>query len=325
MAYPVSNTPYGLNAVSPNPPYSGTFIPEIWSAKLLEKFYASTVLAAISNTDYEGEITGAGDKLIIRTRPTLTIKNYSADQPLEFERPSAPTVSLLIDKGKYFAAILDDVMKKQMDIDVIGMWTDDASQQMKLTIDRDMLLYLLGQADANNRGAVAGAISHSLNLGATGAPVNLAARNPGTGEVDVIEYICRLGQVLDEQNIPEEGRWIVAPSWFGSYIKQSDLRNAGLSGDSVSTLRNGKLGMIDRFTIYISNLLPTSATATGQLAASEFPVFAGHRHSTTFASQITEMETIRSESTFGDIIRGLNVYGFKVLDKTCLVQGVVTQ
>lgn len=324
MAFPVSNTPYGLNAVSPNPPYSGTFIPEIWSAKLLEKFYASTVLAAISNTDYEGEII-YGDKVNIRTRPTLTIKNYSADQPLEFERPSAPITTLLIDRGKYFAAILDDVMAKQMDIDVIGMWTDDASQQMKIKVDTELLLYMLGQANVNNRGAVAGAISHSLNLGVTGAPVNLAARNPGVGEVDVIEYICRMGQVLDEANIPEEGRYIVAPSWFGSYIKQSDLRNAGLSGDAVSTLRNGKLGMIDRFTIYVSNLLPTNATAGGALAAGEFPIFAGHKHATTFASQISKMETIRSESTFGDIIRGLNVYGFKVLDNNCLVQGIVTQ
>jgi hypothetical protein len=325
MSFPVSNTPYGLNAVSPNPPYSGTFIPEIWSAKLLEKFYASTVLAAISNTDYEGEISAFGDKVNIRTRPTLTIKNYSADQPLEFERPSAPIVTLLIDRGKYFGAILDDVMKKQMDIDVIGMWTDDASQQMKLQVDRDLLLYMLGKADAKNRGALAGAISGSLNLGVTGTPVNVAARNPGAGETDVIEYIMRMGQALDEQNIPEEGRWLVVPAWFGSYIKQSDLRNAGLSGDDKSMLRNGRMGMIDRFSIYSSNLLPTAATAGGGLAAGEYVVYAGHRHATTFAAQVSEMESIRSESTFGDIIRGLNVYGFKVLDPTCLVEGIVTQ
>lgn len=327
MAYPVSGTPYGLNAVSPNPPYSGTFIPEIWSGKLMEKFYASTVLAAISNTAYEGEIKNAGDKVIIRTKPTLTIKNYAADQVLELERPSSNVISLLIDKGKYFAAIADDVMRTQMDINAMSLWTDDAAQQMKIVIDREIMLGMLGQADAKNRGLTAGKISSSINLGVTGTPLNLCARNPGVGEVEIIDLLVRMGQALDEQNIPEEGRWVVMPSWAASYVKQSDLRNAGLSGDSVSMLRNGRLGQIDRFTLYTSNLLPQSTSPGipgGTLAAGEFPIYAGHAHGLTFASQISQMETIRSESTFGTILRGLNVYGFKVIDPTTLVQAIVT-
>lgn len=323
MPYPVSTAPFGLNAVSPVTPYSGTFIPEIWSSKLLEKFYASTVISGITNTDYEGEIANYGDKVIIRTRPTLTIRDYQIDQSIQHERPSAPNKTLLIDKGKYFSAILDDVAAKQMDIDVINMWTDDAAQQMKITIDQEFMVFMLGKADAANRGLTAGKVSGAINLGVTGTPVNLAPRNPGAGEVDITEYVTRLGQVLDEQNIPEEDRWIVAPPFFGSYIKNSDLRNAGLSGDAVSPLRNGRLGMIDRFTIYISNLMPKGGVTAG-LAAGEFPIFAGHKRASSFAAQMSKMETMKSEHTFGTIVRGLNVYGYSVLDGTSLAQGVVT-
>src|SRR5262252_3910057 len=92
------------------------FIPEIWSGKLIEKFYASTVLAAISNTDYEGEIKNQGDRVKIRTKPTITIRDYLADGLLALERPSGNNVELYIDQGKYFNTILDDVMDVQSDL-----------------------------------------------------------------------------------------------------------------------------------------------------------------------------------------------------------------
>ena len=101
MAYPLSGTPYPSGSAQPNPAYSGTFIPEIWSGKLIEKFYATTVLAAISNTNYEGEIKNQGDKVNIRTRPTVTIRDYAIGQSLLVERPSSNILTLLIDKGKY--------------------------------------------------------------------------------------------------------------------------------------------------------------------------------------------------------------------------------
>ncbi len=325
MAFPVASpaNSFPTNSANPSPAYSGTFIPEIWSGKIIEKFYAATVLAAISNTDYEGEISAHGDKVKIRTKPTITIRDYEAGLNLTVERPSAPIVELNIDKGKYFNTILDDVMRIQSDMDMMSLWSDDAGEQMKITIDRQVLLGLMGQAAAANRGATAGAISASINLGVTTAPVVLVARNPGAGEVEVVDYLVRLGQVLDEQNIPEQGRWVVIPSWMSSLIKRSELRDASLTGDGASILRNGRLGMVDRFTIYVSNLTPAGVPAG--LAAGEYAVFAGHRHALTFASQMTNMETLRSESTFGTLMRGLQVFGYKVLDGTALVQGIVTQ
>lgn len=306
---------------SPNPAYSGVFIPEIWSGKLIEKFYNSTVLAAISNTDYEGEIKAHGDKVIIRTKPTLTIRDYTIDQALLVERPSSNIVELNIDKAKYFNTVIDDVMAMQADINMMSMWSDDAGEQMKITIDRMVLLDIMGDAVAANRGATAGAISLAVNLGVTGAPVSIVAKAPGAGEVEVVDLIVRMGLVLDEQNIPETGRWIVMPTWMASMVKRSELRDASLTGDGSSILRNGRLGMVDRFTLYSSNLLP--AGTTGGMAAGEYAVFAGHAHALTFASQMTKMETLRSESTFGTLMRGLQVFGWKVLDGTALVQAIV--
>ena len=327
MAFPVAGagtTPpiYPTGSATPNPAYSGTFIPVLWSTKLIEKFYASTVLAAISNTDYEGEIKNKGDKVIIRTKPTITIKDYRADGLLEVERPSSNIVELPIDKGKYFNLILDDVMEIQSDLNMMNMWSDDAAQQFKIVVDREVLTGLLGQAAAANKGATAGAISGNVDLGVTLTPLQLVARNAQAGEVEIVDLLVRLGQVLDEQNVPETGRWVVLPAWIASQIKMSELRDASLTGDEVSILRNGRLGMVDRFTIYVSNLLP-SGVAAG-LAAGETAIYAGTQHALTFASQINKVETIRSEMTFGTLLRGLQIYGVKVLDGTALAQAIVT-
>src|SRR5262245_10384086 len=126
-------TPYAGAAA--NPAYSGAaaggvFIPEIWAGKLIEKFYAATVLAVISNTDYEGEIRNMGDKVKIRTKPTITIRDYQLDQNLTVDRPSATTVELQIDYAKYFNLVLDDIMERQSDMNLLSMWADDASEQM---------------------------------------------------------------------------------------------------------------------------------------------------------------------------------------------------
>lgn len=313
VLYPSGSTANALQA--------NGFIPEIWSGKLIEKFYASTVLSAISNTDYQGEITNQGDKVKIRTKPTITIRDYRADGDLTIDRPEGSLVELSIDQGKYFNLILDDVMEVQSDLNLLSMWSDDASEQFKITVDTAVLLGLLGGAASANKGATAGAISGGINLGATTTPLAATAA-AASGKVDILSIILRLGQALDEQNIPETGRWLVMPTWAATLIKQSELRQAYLSGDSISMLRNGRLGMVDRFTIYSSNLLPKGAV-TG-LAAGEYVIYAGHSHGLTFASQFTKLETIRSERTFGTLLRGLQVYGYKVVDSKAIAQAIVT-
>jgi len=291
------------------PQYSGNFIPEIWSGKLIENFYDATVLAAISNTDYEGEIRQYGDTVNIRTTPEITIRTYTKGQTLQVENPDKPKLQLLIDKGEYFSCIEDDVDKVQADINLMDTWSKDASERMKIKIDQRVLTDLLPDISSLNKGNTAGRITGNIDLGSTGTPVAITKSN-------VLDYIVDMGTVLDEANAPEAGRFLVVPAKMAGMIKKSDLKDASITGDSMSVIRNGRLGMIDRFTIYMSHNLSVSS--------GKFSLIAGHKMGFTFASQMTEMETIRSESTFGNIVRGLQVYGYKVVKPEALAQGVVT-
>jgi hypothetical protein len=298
-------------AVSPGRPnYTGNFIPEIWSGKLIENFYDATVLAAISNTDYEGEIRSMGDTVNIRTTPEITIKSYVKGQTLAVENPDKAKMQLVIDKGEYFACVEDDVDQVQSDIALMDMWSKDASERMKIKIDQRVLTDLLPDVSANNKGTTAGAISGNIDLGVAGTPEALTKTN-------VIDKIVDMGTVLDEANAPEGDRFLVIPAKMAGLIKQSDLKDASITGDTTSPLRNGRLGMIDRFTVFVShNLKKTSG--------GEFSVIGGHKMGFTFASQMTNMETIRSETTFGNIIRGLQVYGYKVTKPEALATMIVT-
>jgi len=300
MAFPVA-------AGRPN--YSGNFIPEIWSGKLIENFYDATVLAAISNTNYEGEIRKYGDTVNIRTTPEITIKTYVKGQTLSVENPDKPKIQLVIDKGEYFACIEDDVDKVQSDVNMMDTWSKDASERMKIKIDQRVLTDILPSISSLNKGSTAGRITGNIDLGTSGSPIAITKTN-------VLEYIVDMGTVLDEANAPESDRFLIIPAKMAGYIKKSDLKDASITGDSVSVLRNGRLGMIDRFTVYVSHNL--------SVTSGKFSIISGHKMGFTFASQMTEMESLRAESTFGNVIRGLQVYGYQVIKPEALAQGIVT-
>ena len=293
--------------------YGANFVPEIWSGKLQIKFYKSTVLSEITNNDWEGEIKNSGDKVNIRTIPTITISDYTKGMSLTSQVPISTPITLTIDYGKYFQVVVDDVDAAQADVKLMDMFTSDAAQQMKIGIDSAVLAAVAGSSPtsaAANQGATAGAISAGINLGTTGAPITLSKST-------VLDTILNMGQALDEQNIPEDGRYIVIPAWMSAMIKGSDLKQAYLTGDDTSPLRNGKIGMIDRFTVYTSNNLYN--------ASSKWTILAGTKDAVSFASQITNVETLRSTSTFGNIMRGLNVFGFKTVKPEALVTAIVTK
>lgn len=292
-----------------HPQLSGITIPNaIWSGKLLVKFYEATVLAEIANTEYEGEIANQGDKVIIRTTPSITIRDYSKGGQLMTERPEPELKELVIDKGKYWQLVADDVDKFQSDYNYVDDWTRDASEQLKIVIDTQVLGDIYASAHASNAGNTAGAKSSSYDLGSSATPFTLDKTN-------ILDYIVNLGSVLDEQNAPESDRFVVLPSYACGLIKKSDLKDASLSGDGTSIMRNGRIGMIDRFMIYRSNLLNLSAGKTD--------IIAGHKSGLTFASQMLNSETLRAESTFGTLVRGLQVYGYNVIKPEAIVHGVV--
>lgn len=295
-------------SASGTPQYSGTFIPEIWSGHLLVKFYAACVLADISNTDYEGEIKDVGDKVIIRQVPDITIRDYSKGQTLVIQRPTAANKELLIDKAKYFNFICDDIDKHQTDVKLMSSWSDDAGEQMAITIDQGVLADIYADASAYNKGNTAGKISANIPLGVAGTPL-------GVTKADILDVIVNCRVVLSEQNIPKNNRWIIIPEWMSGMVMKSDLKDASLSGDGTSILRNGRLGVIAEFTLYESNLL-TTASDGGKTC---FHAMAGQRYALSFAAQMTKMESLRAESTFGTLVRGLNVYGYETLKPEALI------
>jgi hypothetical protein len=313
--YPINaggfNAPNGQTAYS-GTAYSGTFIPTLWSGKLAQKFYAATVFGEIANTDWQGDITGMGDTVIINTIPTITINNYSIGQNLAYEIPAPSTISLTIAKGKYFGVNVNNVLELQAKPKLMDVFTNDAAMQMKIAIDSDVLLGTFNQGAATNQGATAGKISASFNLGTDLAPVTLTAAN-------ILQSITALSSVLDEANVPETDRFLVISPTERQILMQSNLAQAQFMGDPSSILRNGKIGQIDRFTVYVSNLLPRAAAGqsyTGTVVASALKrhaIMAGHKSAITFASQIAKVESLQNPNDFGTLIRGLNVYGYKVV------------
>ncbi len=312
--------------------YSGAFIPTLWSSKLNAKFYAASVFGEIANTDWEGEIKGLGDKIVINNVPDIAISTYSIGTTLTYAVPAPSTLELSIDKAKYFAFQVNDVLVHQSQPKMMDVFSNDASQQMKIAVDSNVLYNTWNQAAAANVGATAGAKSTSYNLGTDDAPITLTASN-------VLSTLTALAAVLDEQNIPETDRYLLIDPATRQVLMQSNLAQAQFMGDSQSMVRNGKIGAIDRFTVYVTNQLPkaaagtntayssgdgseTSITSTGDLKRRI--IVAGHKCAITFASQMTKMETVRNPSDFGDYVRGLNVYGFKVCKDTALTYAVVS-
>ena len=267
------------------------FIPEVFSKLLQAKFYSKSVLPEISNTDYEGEISGQGDKIVVRTVPAVTINDYAGT--ITTQELTTAKVEMLIDKAKYYSFKVDDVLAAQADINMLEGASSDASEGMRIAVETDVLA-----------AAVTGATT-------IGSQTTITAAN-------ILENILVMAKTLDELNIPEEGRFIVLSPEFISMLKQSELRQAYLTGDATSPLRNGMVGMVDRFKVFQSNMVytPGSGADSGYTH-----VLAGHPKAISFASQFTNTETVRMESTFGDQVRGLKVYGSKVITPDALCVG----
>lgn len=305
-----------------NPAYSGTFIPTIWSGKLNVKFYATTVFGEIANTNYEGDIKNIGDKVIVNNIPSISINNYTVGQTLTYEVPTPSKVEMNIDKAKYFGVNVSDVLEYQSQPKLMDMFTNDAAKQMAINIDRDVLLNSFNDPVAANKGSGAGTQSGAFNLGTDNVPVVLSASN-------VVQIVTSLASVLDEQNVPDTDRWLVITPYMRNVLMSSPLAQAFVTGDSQSILRNGKIGTIDRFTIYVSNLLPKAdagkdfAGANQSGAAKRTAIMAGHKSAISFASQIAKVESLQNPNDFGTLVRGLNVYGYETLKPEALALALV--
>jgi hypothetical protein len=300
-----------------SPAYSQTFIPTIWSGKLNVKFYATTVFGEIANTSYEGDIKALGDAVNINNIPSITISTYTVGMTLSYQVPVPSLVTLTINKAKYFGVNVSDVLAYQSQPKLMDMFTSDAAKQMAISIDTDVLLGCYNGGAAANKGATAGAVSGAFNLGTDLTPVTLSTTN-------IISTFTAMSSVLDEQNTPETDRWLIISPVERQLLMNSPLAQAYVTGDPASILRNGKIGTIDRFTLYVSNLLPKAAAGqdfsgnTLTSALKRHAVLAGHKTAITFASQIAKVESIQNPNDFGSLVRGLNIYGYLVVKPEAL-------
>lgn len=271
------------------------FIPDLWSAKLLVALRKAHVAAALVNRDYEGEIKRQGDSVKITSINDVTIGSYTAHNDITVEDIDDATRSLLIDQAKYFAVELDDIEAAQQvkgGRSALDQAVDNAAYQLANTADAFLLDLMndAAEATANDLGTVA---------------IHATKKNLYDAFVD-------LGVLLDEANVPEEGRFlVVSPSLHGRVRKLDEWVGVGDMSSEVARTR-GLIGEIGGLPVYKSNNLPavTDAAATGGVA------IAGYRGATTFAEQIVSVEGARMEKRFADMVKGLHVYGAKVVRPT---------
>ena len=307
-----------VDSISGHPDYTqagdNKNIPWAFSRKTLVKFYDSAIVANVTNTDYEGEIKQMGDKVVINTIPDVTISKYRKGQNVSWEDLESDAVEMNIDRATQFAFKMDKVDIKQFgDKAYMDKAATDAGQQQKVYVDEEFLLNIGGTTGANNlaasanKGNSAGRKSASYALGTSGSGITLTKTN-------ILDKLIDCSGVMDEQNLPEDGRWIALPSWVVNMIKKSDIKDVSLTGDSQSSLRSGRIGKIDHFMIYSTNLY-TSISDSGTF----YTIMFGHMSAIAFAMQLTETEYFdKLETTFGKGMKGLQVYDWKVVKSTSL-------
>jgi hypothetical protein len=262
------------------------FRPEIWSAALLAAYRKSLVFAgpAVVNRDYEGEIRQAGDTVHITSIGRPTIGTYSANSTtLTYEELEDASRALIVDQQKYFAFKIDDVDKAQARGDIMGPAMREAAYGLADVADQYVAGLYTGAASANALGTVA---VTSADLAYT--------------------QLVSLWTKLTNANVPMQGRYVVVPPWYYALLLSNDkFINADKAGSDAG-LREGMVGRALGFDVYVSNNCPNP---TGD----DYAVMAGTPGAITFADQIVSTEAVRLETSFGDGVRGLNVYGARLV------------
>ena len=308
---------------------SGNFQAEIYSQKVLKFFRRASVVEDITNTDYAGEIENFGDTVRIIKEPTVTISSYTRGSVVTPQDLADDEIQLTVDQANAFAFKVDDIEERQSHVNFEALSTSSGAFSLKRNFDKNILQNMIDNAGI--KGA-SGSVETDSNLGTGGTPVTVTGTDAGD---DVVNLMALMARKLDEQDVPEEGRWFVAPPrvYENLYKAGAKIVEVQVTGDQVSPLRNGLVTnqKIMGFTLYKSNALRQSADATtttdmvsvSGVATGENVVLAGHISSTATASQIAKTEAIRDPDSFADVVRGLHVFGRKVLRPESLVLGIV--
>lgn len=270
------------------------FIPTIWSARLLAHLDKAHVYAALVNRDYEGEIKNYGDTVKINQIGDVTIKDYTKGKDIDDpEELNGDQNTLTIDQAKYFNFSIDDVDAAQVNPKLMDSAMQRSAYAMNDTTDLFLanLLYL-------------GAENNGENLGSDTAPIVPAKDN-------AYDYLVDLSTDLTEKNVPTIGRWAVIPAWYhGLLLKDSRFVGNGTDYNK-ALIEGGEIGVAAGFRIWLSNNVPNTEGA-------KYKIIAGTNAAGSYAEQIIKTEAFRPEKRFSDAVKGLHVYGAKVLQPKCI-------
>lgn len=331
---------------------NGNFSPIIYSKQVQLAFRKGSVVEAITNSDYFGEIANFGDTVKVIKEPEITVKSYARGTTIQPQDIDDEEFSLTIDKANYFAFKVDDIEEAHSHVNFQSLASDRAAYRLKDQYDQDVLGYLSGfkqsaihgtpdtaNTTVNGTKAVSTAGSNELLSsmllnedafgGSGGAAIAIKPRGSeaaptAAGDRNPLTVIARMSRLLDQQNVDTDGRWLVLDPVFIEVLKDEDSRlfQADWSG---SGLQNGLvLNNLHGFKVYQSNNLPsvgTGPTFAGTNSTDNYGVIvAGHSSAIATAEQINKTETYRDPDSFADIVRGMHLYGRKILRPEALVR-----
>jgi hypothetical protein len=291
------------------------FMPKVYSKKVLNFFRKASVAEAITNTDYSGDISAFGDTVRIVKEPTITVYQYERGADVTQSKLTDIEETLTVDVANAFKFKVDDIEKSMSHVNWKEVASSSAAYALKDAFDEGVIAEMFAGASTSSPDHVIGSDSSTADSTMTHATNSVdMLGSDGTG-VDPLDLMARMARLLDDQNIPEEGRWFVAPPSFYEELSGSSSKLMSVDYNAgQGSLRNGLVssGKLRGFDMYKSNNIASTSNATGK-------VIAGHISSTATAQAITQTEVIRDPDSFGDIVRGLHVYGADVLRSEALV------
>ena len=291
------------------------FLPKIYSKKVLNFFRKASVVEAITNTDYSGEINAYGDSVKIIKETVITVYQYERGADITQTKLTDQETSLVVDTANAFKFIVDDIETSMSHVNFKEVAASSAAYALRDAFDEGVIATMFAGVSASSPNHILGSDNATdLAAGTFDGTGNLDI-GFGTDEHDPLDIMAYMARLLDEQDIPEEGRWFLAPPSFYEQLGQSSSKLMSVDFNAgQGSIRNGLVssGKLRGFDMYKSNNVAAPSNAAGK-------ILGGHMSSTATAQTITSTEVLRDPDSFGDICRGLHVYGAKVLRPEAMV------
>ena len=285
---------------------NGNFSPIIYSQKVQKFFRTASVIEAITNTDYAGEIENFGDTVNIIKEPVITVSAYSRGAVVDTQDITDDQIQLVVDQANAFSFKVDDIEERHSHINFESVATSSGAYALKNEYDKNVIAAMVAGVSSSSPDHVLGADSGSGQDQDVGF---------GSSEVDPVDTISKHNRLLNAADVPEENRWFLAGPEFVEQLGQANSKLMSDTSGDAKPLRNGKVidGKIMNMDVYMTNNFAASSTSNF------FKVLGGHMSSTCTANHIAKIEVIRHQESFSDVVRGLHVFGRKVLRDNALV------